>query len=316
MVVALDQHDALEKWRGAIGSFCDYLRNGDARSENTVRSYSSDLLLLAAHCVTVGIADPSDLDLRTLRGWLADLSRGGCSQATIARRSASCKAFTKWQHLVGAAETDPGSRLVAPRVRRKLPKVITEHEMRDVLEAQQVAAPDESNDARANRLRDAVILEVLYAGGLRVSELVGLDVCDVDFERHAVRVLGKGNRQRVVPLGHPAFRAINQWLALGRPEWVTTQSDDALLLGKRGKRLDSRVARSVVTVATQGVSGMDHLAPHGFRHSAATHVLEGGADLRTVQELLGHATLATTQIYTHISTERLRSVYEQAHPRA
>lgn len=311
-----DHEDVLSLWNAAIESFCDYLRHGGARSENTVRSYSSDLALLATYCVAVGTTDPTALDLRTLRSWLADLSRSGCSQATIARRSASCKAFTKWQCHVGAAEQDAGRRLVAPRVRRKLPKVITEHEMREVIESQQLVAADESNDARARRLRDAVILEVLYAGGLRVSELVGLDVADIDFERRSVRVLGKGSRPRVVPLGQPAFRSIDQWLDLGRPEWVTTQSNDALLLGKRGKRLDSRVARSVVTVATQGVSGMDHLAPHGFRHSAATHVLEGGADLRTVQELLGHATLATTQIYTHISTERLRSVYEQAHPRA
>jgi len=165
-------------------------------------------------------------------------------------------------------------------------------------------------------LRDVAVLELLYGSALRVSELCGLDLDDIDFERRTIRVLGKGNKQRVVPMGVPSVRALERWITQARPTWLTAESNDAVFLGHRGRRLDQRAARRAVTTVTQGISGIPRVAPHGLRHTAATHILEGGADLRTVQELLGHATLSTTQLYTHVSLDRLRSSYEQAHPRA
>ena len=165
-------------------------------------------------------------------------------------------------------------------------------------------------------LRDRLVLELLYATGVRVGELCGLDVDDVDDGRRVLRVLGKGARERTVPFGQPAAQALTAWLGQGRPQWATARSGPALLLGRRGGRLDPRAARSLVHRRLADVPGAPDLGPHGLRHSAATHLLEGGADLRSVQELLGHASLATTQLYTHVSVERLRSSYAQAHPRA
>lgn len=165
-------------------------------------------------------------------------------------------------------------------------------------------------------LRDAAILEVLYATGVRVAELCGLDLGDVDLERRLVRVLGKGRKERSVPVGLPALRAVSTWLAEGRPRLVTPAAGRAVFLGRRGQRIDPRVVRRVVHQALGRVAGAPDLGPHGLRHAMATHLLEGGADLRSVQEMLGHASLATTQIYTHVSDERLRQAYQQAHPRA
>lgn len=184
--------------------------------------------------------------------------------------------------------------------------------------AEAPATPDAATDPRAEAvlLRDIAVLEVLYATGVRVSELCGLDVDDVDRERRLLRVVGKGDRERSVPYGVPAERAVVAWLAHGRPVLATARSGAALLLGARGGRLDPRTARQVVHDRLRDVPGAPDLGPHGLRHTAATHLLAGGADLRTVQELLGHATLATTQIYTHVTVDRLRSAYRQAHPRA
>ena len=165
-------------------------------------------------------------------------------------------------------------------------------------------------------LRDRLIVEMLYATGIRVSELCGLDVDDVDTGHRLVRVLGKGNKQRTVPFGTPAAEALRAWLDEGRPALVTAASGPALLLGARGRRLDVRQARTVVHQTVAAVDGAPDMGPHGLRHSAATHLLEGGADLRVVQELLGHSSLATTQLYTHVAVSRLRAVHDQAHPRA
>jgi integrase/recombinase XerC len=165
-------------------------------------------------------------------------------------------------------------------------------------------------------VRDVAVLELLYATGIRVSELCGLDVDDLDRDRRVLRVLGKGNKQRTVPAGAPAWRAIEAWLAGPRSALVTDESGPALFVGERGRRIDPRVVRRIVHRALALVDGAPDLGPHGLRHAMATHLLEGGADLRSVQEILGHASLATTQIYTHVSNERLRSAYQQAHPRA
>jgi len=220
--------------------------------------------------------------------------------------------FTAWATKRGLLLTDPGDRLATPAAHRSLPGVLKQAEAADLLDVAIVAA----DDGDPVHQRDLLALELLYATGMRVGELVGLDLDDVDDSRRTVRVLGKGAKERVVPYGPPAQRALTTWLEQGRPALRTAESGFALLLGARGRRIDPRTVRTVVHQTLRHVPGAPDIGPHGLRHSAATHLLEGGADLRAVQEILGHATLATTQIYTHVSVERLRATYEQAHPRA
>lgn len=300
-------------WVDVLTDFEDHLKYVRRGSAHTVRAYSGDARKLARFCQERGLADPRQLTLGVLRSWLADIRSKGASSATIARSAASARAFTGVLVRNQILDSDPGQRLVASAVPRKLPTVLRTDQINAVLD---VAGEETAREPAPEHFRDKALLELLYASGIRISELCGLDLADIDHERQTIRVLGKGNKQRTVPVGAPAMGSINEWLTHGRPKLATAESDGALFLGSRGKRLDQRVARKVVTVATQRVSGVPTVAPHGLRHTAATHVLEGGADLRTVQELLGHATLGTTQIYTHVTLERLRSVYEQAHPRA
>ena len=303
-------------WDEAICAFAEHTRLERARSEHTVRAYSTDLASLAKHAARYGVSDPAELNLQVLRSWLAALDRSGMARATLARRAAAARSFTAWCQRTGIAGTDAGLRLASPKIARTLPSVIKIDQAKATLEGSDRAVMEASDEDRPEALRDRALVELLYATGIRIGELCGLDLSDVDDERRTVRVLGKGGKQRVVPFGIPAQRAIASWRDDGRPKRTTADSDSALFLGKRGARIDPRVARTVVLEAGKRVNDMPRLKPHGLRHSAATHVLEGGADLRTVQELLGHATLATTQLYTHVSVERLRSVYEQAHPRA
>lgn len=319
-------------WQEAIDGFTDHLAFESRRSAHTIRAYRTDVTGLAAHANRYGIADPGGLNLETLRSWLAAQAARKAARSTLARRAAAIRTFTGWLMATGIASSDPGQRLASPKIPRELPTILRRDQVEAVLDRAESAQPTASIESaksgrpraveqltpteEAVRLRDAAVLELLYATAVRVSELVGLDRADVDFGRRTVRVLGKGNKQRVVPFGGPAQEHLQAWLTYGYPHLVTAESNDALFLGVRGRRLDQRAARNAVNLATQGVAGVPKIAPHGLRHTAATHVLEGGADLRTVQELLGHATLATTQLYTHVSLERLRSVYEQAHPRA
>jgi integrase/recombinase XerC len=274
---------------------------------------------LLDHAHRMGVDTPLALDLRTLRSWLAGQASRGRAKTTLARRAAAARTFTAWATREGLLERDPGALLATPRSGRSLPGVLRRDEAAAVLE---LAVPtdgavDEQGPAeRAVRLRDLAVLEVLYASGIRVGELCGLDLPDVDQGRRVLRVMGKGAKERTVPVGVPALRALNGWLSDGRPVLAGSQSGRALFLGRRGRRVDPRTVRRSVHELLRGVEGAPDLGPHGIRHSAATHLLEGGADLRTVQELLGHATLATTQIYTHVSVERLKATYDQAHPRA
>jgi integrase/recombinase XerC len=253
-----------------------------------------------------------DLDLSRLRGWLAILTNQGAARTSIARHAAALRTFTAWARRTGRIETDPGALLVSPRAHRTLPPVLDAREAAAAMTAAEHGPDTDSPLA----LRDRLIVEMLYATGIRVAELVGLDIDDVDRGRRVVRVLGKGAKERSVPYGVAAERALEAWLRRGRPELATPAGAAALLLGARGRRIDPRAVRAVVHRAVAGVPGAPDIGPHGLRHSAATHLLDGGADLRAVQELLGHASLATTQLYTHISVERLRRSYEQAHPRA
>jgi integrase/recombinase XerC len=292
----------------ALAAFAAHLRDERDRSPHTVRAYTGDVASLLSHAARLGVTDPGELDLAVLRSWLARLRTGGAARTTLARRGSAARAFTRWAHRTGLLATDPGGLLATPQGRRPLPDVLRADEAAQLVDG---VEGDEPAD-----LRDRLVLELLYATGVRVGELCGLDLDDVDTARRLVRVLGKGRRERSVPYGAPAQRAVDAWLSRGRPAWAVATSGPALLLGRRGGRLDPRTARAVVHARLAAVPGAPELGPHGLRHSAATHLLEGGADLRSVQELLGHATLATTQIYTHVSVERLRKSYELAHPRA
>ena len=296
----------------ALEEFCDHLRLERDMSPHTVRAYRGDLTSLFDHAGRLQVSAPNELDLATLRSWLARLHTQGAGRATLARRASAARAFTAWAARRGLADTDPGARLTSPKPHRTLPAVLRQGEASAALDT---APADDEGDPTA-RLRDQAVLELLYATGIRVSELCGLDRDDVDLDRRTIRVLGKGRKERTVPLGEPAVVALLRWLREGRPQWASADSGAALLLGARGRRLDPRTARRVVHERLSSVPGLPDLGPHGLRHSAATHLLEGGADLRTVQELLGHATLATTQIYTHVSIERLKASYDRAHPRA
>ncbi|MEX5720050.1 tyrosine-type recombinase/integrase [Geodermatophilus maliterrae] len=278
-------------------------------SEHTVRGYVTDAVWLLDHLARRGGTGVGELDLAVLRSWLAQGRTRGASRATTARRAAAARSFTAWLRRSGVTPEDVGLRLVSPKAHRTLPDVLAPDQARAVVES-----AGGSDDPVG--LRDAVVLELLYASGIRVSELVGLDVDDVDRGRRLLRVLGKGRKERSVPYGAPAEQALDQWLTRGRPALAIADSGPALLLGLRGRRLDPREARRTVHAAVARAPGALDVGPHGLRHSAATHVLEGGADLRSVQELLGHASLATTQIYTHVTVERLRAVHAQAHPRA
>ena len=260
------------------------------------------------------MADPGALDLTTLRGWLAGQHQAGAARATLARRGAAARAFTAYAERRGWLATDPGPQLGTPKARRTLPQVVRREEMNLVLaecedRAQHASAAGEPATA-ALAMRDAAVLELLYASAIRVGELCELDIGGLDWERRTVRVLGKGRKERVVPVGLPAMRALARWEKAGRPVLANERSGPALFLGARGGRLDPRTARRIVH------DRLREAGPHAIRHTAATHLLEGGADLRSVQEILGHATPATTQIYTHVSAERLKATYRQAHPRA
>ena len=294
----------------ALERFRDHLSLERNVSPNTVRAYLGDVSSLLDHACRLRLERVDEIDIRTLRSWLARLHTQGASRTTLARRASAARVFTAWATRRGHMPADPGGALQSPKPHRRLPEVLRPAEAAAVLSAAATNA-DEPAD-----LRDLVVLELLYATGARVGELCGLDLDDLDRARQTVRVLGKGDKERTVPVGRPAMRAVDEWLERGRPTWVTAASGPALLLGARGRRLDPRTARRVVHQRLAAVDGVPDFGPHGFRHTAATHLLEGGADLRSVQELLGHATLTTTQIYTHVSIERLRATYERAHPRA
>lgn len=294
-----------------LAEFVRHLESERRRSPHTVRAYAGDITGALAHAAEAGATDVAGLDLPLLRGWLAAAAAAGASRATLARRASSVRAFTAWLARTGLVGADPALRLRAPRRDGTLPAVLDARTMSDLLDV----ADRRTDDRAPTHLRDAAALEMLYATGMRVGELVGLDVGDVDRSRRTVRVLGKGAKERVVPYGAPAERALEEYLRAGRPRLLGPGSGDALWLGARGSRWGQRGARQTVqalsaAVASRGVS------PHTLRHSAATHLLDGGADLRSVQEMLGHASLATTQVYTHVSVDRLRASYRQAHPRA
>ncbi|WP_226921075.1 tyrosine recombinase XerC [Georgenia subflava] len=293
-----------------VDAFARHLSLQRGLSAHTVRAYVQDVTSLLARLGDTG-TDLASLDLTGLRAWLADQQRRGMSRATLARRAAAVRTFCAWAYRAGHLDVDVGARLRSPRPDRHLPVVLGVEDAAHLLKV----AEERADDGDALHVRDWAALELLYATGVRVSELVGIDVGDVDLAERTVRVTGKGDKERVVPFGIPAARALSTWLDRGRGRLVSATTGAALFLGARGGRLDPRTLRGMLHRLT-AVAGVHDLAPHGLRHSAATHLLAGGSDLRTVQEVLGHASLATTQRYTHVTPERLRAAYTQAHPRA
>jgi integrase/recombinase XerC len=293
-----------------LDAFDQYLDLECGRSAHTRRAYLGDLRSLFGFLDGRGGLDA--LSLPILRSWLAAGAGAGAARTTLARRTSAVKTFTAWAARRGLLTEDPGARLQVQKSHRTLPAVLRQDQALEAMAAAKCGA--EQGDPMA--LRDRLIVEMLYATGIRVSELCGLDIDDVDTHHRVVRVLGKGNKQRTAPFGVPAADALRAWLADGRPALAVAESGPALLVGARGRRLDPRQARTVVHQTVAAVDGAPDMGPHGLRHSAATHLLEGGADLRIVQELLGHSSLATTQLYTHVAVARLRAVHDQAHPRA
>ncbi|WP_276910440.1 tyrosine recombinase XerC [Corynebacterium riegelii] len=312
----------MSQLQAAVEDFAEYATLVQGRSANTVRGYRADLALLQGRIDTF-----AQFTLDNLRLWLADAVAQGKARSTLARRTAAVRAFSTWAYKQGHIDTDVAARLVTPKVTRPLPAVLRAETAATMLEqVEQVEQQDRGEGVGGDgggvdkqkapeALRDAAMLELLYATGMRVGELTGLDVGDVDLNKGLAKVTGKGNKQRMVPFGDQASRAVRDWLNHGRAELAHKDAGDALFVGSRGKRIDQRQVRRVVERAADNAGASD-ITPHSLRHSAATHLLEGGADLRVVQELLGHASLQTTQIYTHVSAQRLKNVYDQAHPRA
>ena len=289
----------------AIEAFTSYLNRERSLSDNTIRAYVGDLDSLAAHLSALKITDINALNISHLRSWLANQQSKGASRTTLARRATSIKLFTKWAFKEGLLPSDVGFNLATPKAHRVLPEIL-DVKTADIAMQSLEAVAEETGELTA--IRNLAMVEMLYASGARVSEICSLDLKDIDFERQTIRVIGKGSKERVIPIGRPAIAALEKWLAV-RAQMANEKSGSAVFLGARGKRIDQRQVREVVYKTIE-------LGPHALRHSAATHLLEGGADLRTVQEILGHASLSTTQIYTHVSAERLHSAFKQAHPRA
>lgn len=295
----------------AILGFEAYLDAGRGYSENTVKAYLIDVQDLADFLEKKNIQNVEDLNLEHLRDWLWQATQQGLTKATIARKSAAIRSFTAWALKNGLSESDPGLRLRSPKASRTLPKVVSRESLSMVF----TSLTERATEDNPQGIRDLVAIELLYASGARVSELVGLDLESIDYSRNIMRVMGKGAKQRMVPFGQPARDALDLWIRIARPMLANEKSGQALLLNSRGQRIGVRQVYSLVAnlleATPTGAAG-----PHSLRHSAATHLLDGGADLRAVQELLGHASLGTTQIYTHVSIERLRDGYKNAHPRA
>jgi integrase/recombinase XerC len=312
-----------------LDEYLAHVRTERGYSAHTVAAYRADLVDLIGFANERGVDDAAGIDLALLRDWLWAATERGLARTSIARRAASARGFTSWLHRRELIVADPGLRLKAPRAQRTLPRVVGERALADAL----AGLANRASGGDPVAVRDAAIAELLYASALRVSELVGLDLVDVDRRRRTVRVTGKGSKERVVPYGAPAARALDRYLEVARPAMVVAASataasstgdgagravpaTSAVFLGVRGGRLGVRSVHRQVAALLSSIPGTGPSGPHALRHSAATHLLDGGADLRAVQEFLGHASLGTTQIYTHVSAERLKQSYQTAHPRA
>lgn len=292
-----------------------YLRANLAVSEHTLRAYVSDLRSFTTYCQVDELSTEnirSVVTLRAIRAWLASLVQQGKSRSTISRRTASIRSFTAWAYRRGYLDSDPGLLVTSARGDQKLPQVQTPSDTAELLSYAATRTREENSPAA---IRDWTILETIYATGIRVSEVCSLDTTSIDQQGMTLRVIGKGNKERVVPFTRACLSALQAWLSHGRPSLAIPEAGRALFVGDKGRRIDPRVIRSMIhRMCAQ--AGVRDLAPHALRHTAATHILAGGADLRAVQEMLGHSSLQTTQRYTHVDAQRLSAIYKQAHPRA
>lgn len=292
-------------------AFADYLQSARGYSKHTVKAYETDVLDLVGWLEKFERTSLADFELDHIREWLYELDQKGLTKTTLARKSAAIRAFSAWLQKTERITIDVAGRLKSPKTGRSLPKVVSRDTLGEIFEKLSANATAEN----PNGIRDLLSIELLYASGCRVSELVGLNLEDVDYSRNILRVMGKGAKQRMVPFGFPAREALDTWIRVGRAQIANEKSGQALLINSRGQRLGVRQVYSLVASLLEGTpTGV--AGPHALRHSAATHLLDGGADLRAVQELLGHSSLGTTQIYTHVSVERLKAGYSKAHPRA
>ena len=293
-------------WREALGLLdCDLRRRGAA--ERTRRAYAIDLGQFALWCSRQGL-EPAEVTPRTLRRYAATLSERRAVAATVARKLAALRALYRALREHGVVAHNPADLIPAPKRPRHLPRVLRPDEMAAVLDRIPAATPLE--------LRDRALLEIAYASGLRAEELVTLDVASVDFDAEELRVEGKGQKTRIVPAGEPALRALGRYLERARPALQDEDGEPALFLSKSGRRLSTSDVRRRLRVWARHAEVQGGVSPHTLRHSFATHLLEGGADLRAIQELLGHASISTTQIYTRVESARLKSAYARSHPRA
>ncbi len=322
-----------------VDAFDAYLKANRGLSANTRKAYRGDLNECMDYLADHGCADLNETTIEDLRMWMAESSKSH-ARSSMARKTVAVRCFFAWAHEHGRVRSNPAAMLMTPKIPDALPAVLNESQAERLMDrvdeesgehagareavpphGDQDAASSESSTAsrdgkrHAVELRDAAMLELLYATGMRVGELTGLDVGDVAFSNRTARVTGKGDKQRVIPFGAPAAHALEQWLEDGRPRLANGRSGGALFLGARGGRIDQRIVRQAVHEYAQE-SGVPDVGPHALRHSAATHMLDGGADLREVQEMLGHSSLKTTQRYTHVSIEQLKARYAQAFPRA
>ena len=295
----------------AANEFADYLQAARGFSVNTVKAYETDVLDLAAYLSKLEVNQVAQIELDQVRDWLFAADQSGLAKSTLARKSAAIRSFSAWLKKNELVDVDFAQRLKSPKSTRSLPKVVSRETLAEIFQT----LSSNANVENPNAMRDLLAIEILYASGCRVSELVGLNLEDVDYARNILRVMGKGSKQRMVPFGVPAREALDAWVRHGRSQFLNDKSGQALLINSRGQRLGVRQVYALVASLTDGTP-TGATGPHALRHSAATHLLDGGADLRAVQELLGHASLGTTQIYTHVSVERLRDGYEKAHPRA
>lgn len=297
--------------RQAALAFADYLQSARGYSKHTVKAYETDVLDLVGWLEKRQLETITEFDIDRIRDWLYELDQNGLTKTTLARKSAAIRAFSGWLQKTNQIDIDVAQRLKSPKTGRSLPKVVSRETLEDIFTKLKLTATGDN----PNGLRDLLTIELLYASGCRVSELVGLNLEDVDYSRNILRVMGKGAKQRMVPFGQPAREALENWIRIGRAQIANANSGQALLINSRGQRLGVRQVYALVASLLEGTpTGV--AGPHALRHSAATHLLDGGADLRAVQELLGHSSLGTTQIYTHVSVERLKAGYQKAHPRA
>lgn len=291
------------------------LRHGKGLSENTITAYTRDVAHLAEFLADSDAeVDVAELTADNLRQWIWSGAEAGKAKSSQARHIAALRSYTAWLRERGLLSTDPTSRIVTPKQGKSLPLVHSRAAMKSLLDDARARASDSGEPLL---IRDWAMLELLYATAMRVSELTGLNRASIDVDTLTVRVLGKGDKERLVPFGEPARQAVVDYLLRSRPALaVAAEPDIALFLGSRGRRVSSRVVYDVVRDALRRTVGAREAGPHSFRHAAATHLLDGGSDLRTVQEFLGHSSIGTTQIYTHVSMQRITETFQRAHPRA